>query len=289
MIEKKKLLTSKSYNKLNHNYNMAGTLLPQTLSYLRFFFIYLAWWVLPLGFLFFGKVKWSRHPIEAIILEKRGDNFIKTNDRIGIHRDKNTGHVTYRLLKNGDTIDVLPFDSILHNTIQDTNILEKLINKLRKNVGTVHLLKYGSKQYKPIKVTSTNKGVLGEDNEGNIISIKKVKDSKGNDTYCEHIEPFDIRKHLGFIDFQIIDWDDVNTTINEIENSRIRRIAKWESWGKFLLPLAIIGVTGVIAIVVIYLTYDAQLQFCEAAQVAQPAQPFQPNESLNIPGIRELT
>lgn len=268
---------------------MAEPILGEVLNYVWLFIQYVSWWLIPLFFLFRAKTVWSRYPIEVIILEKRGEGFIKSNDRAGKWEDPGTGHTVYRLLKSNDVIDVLPFDTILHNAIKDTNILEKLVNKLRLTIGTVHLLKYGSKQYKPIKVGSGVDGRMAEDEQGNILAVQEMKDSNGQTIYIKKVVPFDITEHLGVIDFQIIDWDDVNTTLNEIENSRVRRIAKWDTWAKFLLPLAILGVAAIVCIITIYLTYDAQLQFCNVAPVQVPAEnpdiPKAEDQTLKIIGV----
>lgn len=262
---------------------MVETVLGSLMSYVTVFFLYFSWWVIPIGVLIFAKVKWSKFPISAIILEMRGDNIILTNDRIGKREDKGSGHTTYRIQKIGDVIDVLPFESILHTVFKPTNFLEYVINKLRPTVGTVHLLKYGSKQYKPVKIIRNK--------ETHVTGFETIKDKNGQDILVERVLPFDVRKQLGVIDFQIIDWDDVNTTLNEIENSRIRRIAKWDTWAKFLLPLAIIAMTVMLAIVVIYLTYDAQLQFCSAPPQPTPETASLPtaNQTLKVPGITQLT
>lgn len=260
----------------------------ELLSYLYIFIVYFSWWVIPILGIVIAKVRWSRWPIEAIIVERRGDNLILTNDRIGKREDPASGHTTYRLLKMKDVIDVLPFDTILHKAHKNTNLLETIVSKLRPTIGCVHLLKYGSKQYKPIKISASDKGLLAQDENGNFIPVKEMLDSNGNAIYHENLIPFDIRNYLGVIDFQVIDWDDVNTTLNEIENSRLRRIAKWDSWAKFLLPVAIIGVAGVIAIIVIYLTYDAQLEFCKAPQVVQQTPETHlsaENQTLQIIGV----
>ncbi len=58
------------------------------------------WWILFIGWMFFLKVKWKNFPLEAIIIEKRGDNLIKTNDRLGKYTDPFTSVTGYRLLKS---------------------------------------------------------------------------------------------------------------------------------------------------------------------------------------------
>jgi len=246
----------------------------QSLHYLWIFIAYFSWWVIPVMSLLVAKVKWGKWPIEAIILERRGDNIVKVNDRIGRRYNKQTGHTHYILQKMGDIIDVIPFETMLHCTVKPTNFPEWFVNKLRPTVGCVHLLKYGSKQYKPIKVISSDKGLMAQDENGNFIAVKEMLDAEGKTVYHQNLQPFDIRDHLGVMDFQVIDWDDVNTTLNEIENSRLRRLAKFESWAKFTVPIAIIAVVGIICVIFLYLTYDAQMQFCQSAAPATPEEPM---------------
>jgi len=262
-------------------------ILEQTMNALWIFVAYFSWWVIPVGALVIAKFKWGKFPLDAEILERRGDNIIVTNDRLGRIFEKETGHTNYILQKMRDTIDVVPFDCVLHYAYKPTNLLEWLINKLRPTVGKVHLLKYGSKQYKPIKVTSTEKGLMAEDENGNFIAVKEMLDEKGQTVYHENLVPFNIRDHLGVMEFDVIDWDDVNTTLNEIENSRLRRIAKYDKFMKYLLPIAVIAVVGVLGIVFLYLTYDVSMETCKIAgqQAAETEPPMQAplgNGSTNI-------
>ena len=253
---------------------MAG--LTETLWYVGFFFKYFSWWVVPIFMLIVGKIKWGKWPLEVEILERRGDNIISLNDRAGRMYGKESGLTNYKLQKMGDTIDVVPFDCVLHYTFKPTTFLEWLQNKLRPTVGKIHLLKYGSKQYKPIKVTSSEKGLMAQDENGNFIAVKEMVDEKGNLVYKQNLQPFDIRDHLGVMDFQIIDWDDINTTLAEIENSRLRRIAKYDRFMKYLVPVAVIAVVGVLGIVFLYLTYSVSMETCAVAGQQTPVdQPMQ--------------
>jgi len=67
------------------------------------------------GWLVFLHFKWKNHPIEAIIIEKRDKNLIKTNDRLGRYEDKFSGMVGYKFLKCNDKIPIADLDWILHN------------------------------------------------------------------------------------------------------------------------------------------------------------------------------
>jgi len=231
------------------------------------FIAYFSWWIIPIFLLIVGKVKWNKYPIEAIIIEKRGDNIIKVNDRIGRWFDKETGFTRYRLQKMGDVIDVIPFENVLHSIYKPTNIFEWLVNKLRPTAGTVHLLKYGSKQYKPVKITR------GE--ETHTTGFQTIKDKEGKEILVERVLPFDIRNYLGVLNFDVIDWDDVNCTLSEIEASRLRRLAKYESWAKFVIPVAMIAVVGVLCIIFIYLSYNISMETCQIAAQQVEEEPMQ--------------
>ena len=41
------------------------------------------WWIFLVGGLWWMKKKYSKHPIDTVIIEKRGENLVKTNDRMG--------------------------------------------------------------------------------------------------------------------------------------------------------------------------------------------------------------
>ena len=74
----------------------------------------------PFFILFFiigAKIKWKAWVIDVVILEKRGKNLIKTNDRAARYEDKYTKLTGYKLLKSKDTIPVVEYNWILHNNI----------------------------------------------------------------------------------------------------------------------------------------------------------------------------
>ena len=87
----------------------------------------------------------QKYPIEAVIVERRGNNHVKTNDRVGKYVDKLTSLTGYKFMKSKDSIPVVDFDWIMHNARQDLGILDKLYNKLVPNAGTAMFYKYGSK------------------------------------------------------------------------------------------------------------------------------------------------
>ena len=118
--------------------------------------IFWGWPFILLMFIVFFKIKWRGWPIEAVIIEKRGNNLIKTNDRVGRYSDKYSGLTGYRLQKNNDTIPTINYEWVLHNVQKFTTIFDRLVHLLRGNVGTVFFFKYGAKQYKPITITVNN-------------------------------------------------------------------------------------------------------------------------------------
>ena len=66
-------------------------------------------------FILFGlvvaKMRWKQWMIDVVIVEKRGKNLVKSNDRAGRYLDKFTGLTGYKLLKSRDTIPVIEFES----------------------------------------------------------------------------------------------------------------------------------------------------------------------------------
>ena len=97
-------------------------------------------------------MKWKKWPIDVVIIEKRGNNLIKTNDRTGKYKDPYTQMVGYQLQKAGDTLPVINFDWILVNVVVFNTIFDRVVHLIRGSVGTLFLFKYGTKQYKPIHV-----------------------------------------------------------------------------------------------------------------------------------------
>ena len=135
---------------------MAGTvdIIFSWIDSLQLILLY-GWPFILLFFIVILKFKWKNWPLEAIIIEKRGNNLIKTNDRIGKFTDPYTKLVGYKLHKAKDTLPIVNFEWILYNVAVHNNLLERFINLLRGNVGTIFLFKYGTKQYKPIWIKTS--------------------------------------------------------------------------------------------------------------------------------------
>jgi len=204
------------------------------------------WWLFIFGGVYALKKKWTRFPLEAIIYEKKGDNLVKTNDRIGKRFEKDTGITYSQLLMAKDTIPMLNYDCILHTANKNTNFLEKIISFIRPTAGTVFLFRYGSKQYKPIK-TEMKDGKL---------KLTEIKSEDGKPMFHYAYEQFDPRVSIGNLQFEVVDWDNMNFMVQEQRSSVIRRAKKGEFWAKTLIPLIIIGACVVVGIFILKFSAD---------------------------------
>lgn len=183
-----------------------------------------------------------------MILEKRGSNLIKTNDRVGKFFDKYGDMTFYKLKKCKDTIPVYNYDWVLHNVSVNTNILEKIINLLQGNNGTIFLFKYGSKQYKPLNLKTGSKMNR---------KLIQVNNNKQEPIFSYQYIPFDLRNNFGTIDFEVIDWDNMNFMIQEQRASIVRRAKKGEYWKQTLIPLAIIAGSVMVSLFILKFSFDA--------------------------------
>jgi len=195
-------------------------------------FIFYTWPLLLVSTLFILRKKWKKYPLEAVIIEKRGDNLIETNDRVGKIEDKASGMTHYRLWKTKETIPVYNYEWILHARKVHTNFLEKLINLIRPTIGVMFLFKYGSKQYKPIRINQ---------NPQDKLKLKEIKDKKGNPIYVYNYSQIDPRWVLGTLDFDVIDWDNMNFMVQEQRASTLRRMRKLDRFAKYIIPIALIA------------------------------------------------
>ena len=257
---------------------MAGTdVILQAMDSIVFFLKWF-WWVLILLVLFGMKMKYKRWALDVVIIEKRGKNLVKTNDRAGKYTDKLTGLIGYRLQKNNDTIPVVDYDFVLHNNAQHTTIFDRIIQYLRGNAGTIFLYKYGTRQYKPIKV---------QENGKTEVKWEEVKDAKGNPIIISVYKPIDPRDRMAGLDFEVVDWDNMNFMVQEQRASIERRKKQSEIWKQILIPALIIGASIVVSIVMIKYGFDAMNSFLNKGQPAQAATP-KDNTNPNIPVIGDL-
>lgn len=236
------------------------------------------WWLILLIILFVVRKRNSNYPIEAVIIEKRGNNHIKTNDRVGKYVDKLTGLIGYKFMKSKDTIPVVDFEWIMHNARQDLGILDKLYNKLMANTGTAIFYKYGSRQYKPVRV--------GTDPESKIEWVE-VKDEKGNPIVVSIIKPIDIREGLAGLNFEVVDWDNMNFMVQEQRASIERRKRASEVWKQILIPALIVGGAVVVSIVMIKFGYDFAVDMKNSAGT-NPSIQASDQTNPNIPVISDL-
>lgn len=229
------------------------------------FLIYGGWLLILAVLVLFWKIRWAKWPVEAEIIEKRGSNLIKTNDRARRYIDPYTKLTGYRLLKSKDDIPVINYDWVLHNAFRPTNFLEWIVNKLRGNIGTIFLFRYGSKQYKPIKIR--------EKAETKII-YKEIKDEKGNPVFIKVYQQLDPRDKLGILDFEVVDWDNMNFMVQE-QRASLERRQKKSGWMKqIMIPLMIIGIAALVSIIMLKFSFDWAIAMKgTSSQTTQNAQP----------------
>ena len=232
------------------------------------------WWAILLVIIIILKVKWKNWPIEAVIIEKRDKNLVKTNDRAGRYKDPYTGITGYKLMKAKDSIPVVNFNAVLHNNAQATTIFDKLVNLLRGNAGTIFLFRYGSKQYKPMRINVNGKVST---------RLEEVKDKEGNPIFIPVYEIIDPRQKLGTLDFEVVDWDNMNQMVQEWKTTIDRRQKQKEFWKQIVIPAILIGATVIFAIVMIKFGYDFATNLKGSAPVADKTA-----EKPNIPVVNNL-
>lgn len=253
---------------------MAASVLMKWMSTIGTILLY-AWPLLIGVWLIFLYVRWKKWPIEVIIIEKRGNNLIKTNDRGGRYYDKFSGINGYKLQKMKDTIPIYDFDWILHNVAVPTTFFDRFVNLIRGNSGTILLFKYGSKQYKPIKIK-----------EGNNVRIDwgEMKDKDGSPIIFNTYLPLDPRDKLGNIEFEVVDWDNMNFMIQE-QRASIERRKRAKEW---LLTMAIpaIMIVGavIIGLFILKFSYDYGIELRGTTLPPDTTQ----NTNPNIPVIGDL-
>lgn len=205
------------------------------------------WWLFIILGLYIVKKRWEVWNVDAVILEKRSDNLVRTNDRLRKVEDKQADLVYYKSLKTKETMPVINFEWLITTNIKHTNILERIINFFRPTVGTAFLFRYGSRQYKPLNVKGNN-GKL---------KLKEIKDREGNPLYHYVYIQFDPREPVGPIKFEVVDWDNMNFIAQEQRASTIRRAKRADFWKSLAIPALIIAGTVVIAIFILKFSADA--------------------------------
>lgn len=206
---------------------------------MEIFWYYISWWLIPIIFIFVYKKILGKYPIEVTIYEKRGNDVIKTNDVAGRFESP---IAEYKLKKSKDTIPIPQYDWVLQCMYKPTNIFEKISNLFSGKIGSITLFKYSSKQYKPINVKFK---------DGNFKKVyKPIKNNKGEDIYVSVYEPINPQLSLSKLDFEVIDWDDINHMTQELRAIALRRspllsfLEKWGGWVAFILGVMIIVFAG---------------------------------------------
>ena len=233
------------------------------------------WPFILLLFIGFLKMRWKNWPIDVVIIEKRGDNLIKTNDRAGKYKDPYTQLVGYKLQKAKDTIPVINFDWILVNVAVFNTFFDRIIHLIRGGVGTLFLFKYGTKQYKPVHIRQNGQARQ---------ILREIKDKNGQSLLIKVYEQFDPRNHLGALDFEVIDWDNMNFMVQEQRATIERRKKKSEFLKTILIPLAMAIVVGLVCIIMIKFSYD----YAVAMKSSSAPATNQPAQKPNIPVINNI-
>ncbi len=238
--------------------------------------LFWGWPALLIAWMFLMRFIWKKWPVDVVIIEKRGNNLIKTNDRAGRYVDSYTGLTGYKLLKSKDTIPIVNYNWVLHNVPVNTNLLEKIVNLLRGNIGTIFLFRYGSKQYKPIQVT---------ENGNKKLQYQEIKDKNGRPISIRIYQQFDPRDKLGALNFDVIDWDNMNFLVQEQRATYDRRRKKGEFFKQVLIPLGALVVAALVCIMMIKFSYDWAVGMRGAASTVPPDAPA---TAPNIPIISDL-
>jgi len=234
--------------------------------------IFWGWPFILLMIIIFFKIRWKSWPVEVIIIEKRGNNLIKTNDRAGKYIDPYSNLTGYRLQKSKENIPIVNYEWVMHNVCKYTTFLDRIVHLLRGDIGTLFLFKYGAKQYKPIWITqnSERKKILRE-----------IKDANGNPILIQVYEQFDPRRHLGALDFQVIDWDNMNFLTQEQRASFERRQKKKDFMKQVLIPIAGFVVSALVCIIMIKFSYDYAMSM-------KGSIPPSPATTPNIPIVSDI-
>ena len=142
------------------------------------------------------------------------------------------------------------FEWMLHNADKPMSIFEKIVQFLRPTIGTVFLLKYGSKQYKPINI-GANKGTE------NILKLKELKNEDGTSIFKYDYAQFDPRWALDVLNFEVVDWDNMNFMVQEQRASIMRRTGGLDWMKQLAVPAMLIAGTVIVSLFILKFSADA--------------------------------
>jgi|TARA_R100000501_G_C2624024_1_gene117242 hypothetical protein len=234
-------------------------------------FFVVGWWAIPLIFLWFYRKKLMKYPVECVIYEKRGENLVYNRDLAGRFNEPIS---CYRLKVSKDTIPVPKYDWLLQYIAKPTNIFEWILDKLVGRQGTLTLFKYGSKQYKPVDARVGGKVVK---------KFKEIKDENGQPVYITVYEPINVKKEMSRLDFEVIDWDDINHLTQELRAIATRRSPLKNFIEKYGQVMGLAFVT-MIFIIVSYFSYKMMIEAGDKyVQASRQASGFNPPAPVDNP------
>ena len=245
--------------------------------YLTSFMTYVGWWLIPIIFIFIWKKMLGRYPIDVVIYEKRGENLVKTNDMAGRFERPVS---CYRLLKSKDTLPIPQYDWVLQCMDKPMTFPERIVYMLRGKIGSITLFKYASKQYKPIKVRLDN---------GQIVErLKLITDKSGQPLYITTYEYINPKQSMSKLNFEVIDWDDINHMTQELRAIAVRRSPLLEGLQKYWPIIAVI--MGILALIIAGYYYKEIITSAkpQGIPLSDQANANQPATVPNIPIVSDL-
>ena len=181
----------------------------------------------------------KKFPLQVILWERRGDDLVtSTSQKLG------------RVLENG--ITKWKFKGNMFGRGGDTLPPEtyEIVTKSEKAAGSVHLIKYGAGQYKPVDIRDLFKHYCSE----HLVECFKLKNMDGEEyLYCDQCRGTPQKTTGGR--FRIIDADDMNFKLLEFRATMERRKAVEDFIQKYgaVIGLALVVV---LALVIAYFGYD---------------------------------
>ncbi len=222
-------------------------------------------------FIFTYKRRMSKYPLDVVIYELRENNLVKTNDRAG--RFFLDGIHQYKLKKAKDALPIPAYEWINHCSMVSTNIFDKIASWFQPTIGSLILYRYGSKQYKPVKIK-----------ENGVTKYVFKKLTNGN--YIKDYKPVDPKKEFQPLKFEVIDWDNMNFMVQEQRATFIRRQRIKEKWEK-LVPFMVMGLIVFAFILSLYFSTEL-IKFGASGVNNQPTVETPPPTNTGVPLVGSL-